>query len=705
MNRRLMDQSILFRILAATGVMISVAVLFGFALKQAKESSPSLKLRPFLLEIEYAQNESSGMDYVEQNVEEQRKISFGSMHITLPEGWNAEERTDEEGLNRCVLIDVHSKSENSDFWGHHPYYEHEIEIIPYEVSQLPETQLEFLLDLMHYFGFRSVDCLMKQDIQPQDNIWLFETEDYENYMREYFVFSETGSGNGELFQIRESSSISPQEGVVESFRDYLLNSLITLGDEGVVLPPSPYLESKSFQILNIDSANELLLKTNQEKNSEGIVDMATVSVFDADTLNKISEFICEDTMPVTVVIDINGDGLEDFLTRNAFSSDYDGYIWNQEKQEFECYSKEELLSEYGEFYIEKSGAIDEEAMIPEDFTAFLAENLQEGTENLSETLRPFECGKKLSEEEVKGLAEENDEIKAECRQIGAFYGEGNFIRVDADNDGIEDIYLEKYTGGTLYLVNRMLFKGYGGDLYEKTYEDDGIHQDFRFIRWGGKAYLIRTTFDFDQKTDNGVYVQKFDGGVLTDEMWISLTVKDKTKADYVEVSWIADEKYRELAEELAGFERMITRETTPEGGYYEEEKQPTGSGEVCSELENYVWQSDIDNDGEAECYIKYIWYPSNYGTRKNLMFNFEEEDSLQERLEEVIDNEDGVTGYGTELLLWVDETEFGNITYVMFEDGLFDFHIYGYYISAEQIEKVLKVDFRFEQEVNIRDEQ
>lgn len=712
MNRFKVDKTIISRIFAATGVLLFVAVFFfiAFEKEEAKRETEKLPEAEEILGKEREHEFKAGLFLFEKenlkvihHSEVPGEVSFGSMAISIPGGWTAEERMDEEGFNRCVLVDNHSESEDQGIRAHHPYYEHEIEILPYQVLQFPEDQLAFLYELMHYFGFQSADNLTEEEVLPERGTWLLASEDSESHMREYLVCSRTESGGGEIFKIRESEYVSLQEGVVESLQDYLSCSLITLGEDRTVLSRISSGDSDEFQIFNWNSGDELLVRTHKLRDDEGVVDTAVVSVFDANTLDMVSEFYRDYYAGAMVVMDIDQDGMEDFLTGTAFSSDYCGYIWNQDKREFECYSKEELLAQYGEFYLEETHEIKKEALIPERLITFLAENMQEGTENLFEALIPYECGEKLSEEEVGKIAEKNDEIKTECLAIGAYHGEGNFVKTDADNDGIEDIYLEKYTGGTLYLVDRMLFKGYGGDRYEKTYEDDGIHQDFRFIRWEGKAYLIRTTFDFDKKIDNGVYVQRFDGGVLTDEMWISFTVRDKTKADYSEVSWTADEKYRELAGKLAGFERVTTRETTPEGGYYEEEKQPTGSGEVYFESKNYPWQSDIDNDGEAECYMKYIWYPSNYGTRKKLMLNFEEEDFLQEGLEEAIGLEDDAAGCEAETLVWVDETEFGNITYVLYEDGLFDFYICGYYISPEQIEKILRVDFKFRKEVSIRD--
>lgn len=638
------------RILQAAEVILSVAVVLCIACslekaplgKEAQGAAPpgidsdcvveseevleekaasEFELTPILLDVQYTETEAhEGRKFgINEHIASQGEIRFGNMTITLPEGWKVEERCDEDGLNRCVLIDSHSESENPAL-KHHLYYEHEIEILPYEAFGIPKDQTEFFSVMMGYFGFQSVDNLMEKNIQPSESLWLFETKDYERNMREYFVYAGTRSDKGEIFRIRESSSIAFDDGGIECFRDYCKYSLVKIGEKEI---DPPHGTGERFQTLNAGFTSRLSLTVKAEKN-EGVS-------------------------------------------------------------------------------AEESDEISMEAIIPENFTAFISENLQKGTESLSSALSSMECGEMLPEEEVKKLSEKNDEIKVECLEIGA-YGEGKFIKIDADNDGIEDIYLEEYTGGTLYLVERMLFKGYEDGSYKKTYDEDyGIHQEFQFIRWEGKNYLVRETFNFDQKVDDGVYVQSFDNGILADEKRVSLTVRDKTKADFTEITWIADEKYRELAEGITSFVRPIEYVTAQLGRDKEEEKQPAGSGETSPDNEEETWQSDIDNDGEIENYLKQVWYPSNYGMRKRLELQFTDDERLQGRLEELIDSEDRKLGYTAETLMWVDKTEFGNVTYLLYEDGLYDFYICGYIISPEQIEKILRVDFTFKNEVTVEE--
>lgn len=51
---------------------------------------------------------------------------------------------------------------------------------------------------------------------------------------------------------------------------------------------------------------------------------------------------------------------------------------------------------------------------------------------------------------------------------------------------------------------------------------------------------------------------------------------------------------------------------------------------------------------------------------------------------------------------WVDKTEFGNVTYIAYEDGLYDFHVCGYLISEEGSTKLVQVDCYVETEVTLQ---
>lgn len=75
---------------------------------------------------------------------------------------------------------------------------------------------------------------------------------------------------------------------------------------------------------------------------------------------------------------------------------------------------------------------------------------------------PLVSDRELDFAEVKELAEDNPAIRNEMQRIAATYdGSGVWLMVDADNDGIEDVYLCEFLGGTLGSVYYHLFKGYG----------------------------------------------------------------------------------------------------------------------------------------------------------------------------------------------------------------------------------------------------
>jgi len=120
------------------------------------------------------------------------------------------------------------------------------------------------------------------------------------------------------------------------------------------------------------------------------------------------------------------------------------------------------------------------------------------------------------------------------------------------------------------------------------------------------------------------------------------------------------------------------------GGY------PLGTAE---RLENNYCTADLDNDGEAEQYWKSVWEPSNIYTAAQLIFQSEDV-SLEETVYELVCEEEGRS-----MLLWADETEFGNVTYVLYEEGLYDFYIVGYLGNMEGFEKMIQVDYHFELEI------
>ncbi len=244
------------------------------------------------------------------------------------------------------------------------------------------------------------------------------------------------------------------------------------------------------------------------------------------------------------------------------------------------------------------------------------------------------------------------------------------------------------------------FKGDADGNYTASYVEGGVRQEFAFIQWEGKNYLAQTTYDYDKKSYDGIWLTSYENGTVKDSLWLHMVAAKGEEACHKEISYLAAEDYRSLQEFPLQYseENPYLKVETIEG-----QDQPEGTAEIYNaSQEEYRWQSDLDNDGEPENYEKNIWYPSNYWAVSHLSFyikNAEEKGTLEENLNEIFSEEEGCA-----LFLWVDETAFGNVTYLLFEDGLYDFHINGYLGSEECFEKLLRVDFRFDLDVQVERE-
>lgn len=644
-----------------------------------------LELSPLLLEIN---DDKDNPD----------EIHFGSMILTVPEGWRVESRTNDDGINQCVVIDAHSESSNPDICKHNTYYEHEIEITPYEVLQLPESQESLSSELMHYFNFQAVRSLMEENEAPEASIWLICASDSRTRINDYLLLSESSSGRKELFRIRESDIYDYGNDVEEFFTDFTEQELVKLGDGIVTVPKIQDSQKKDYyHLFNYCSERELLVKSCVQ------YDGVETIVIDSNDMVELSWFYDEDLYNVDDirVMDINGDGYEDFLKDcradySAEDEDFEGYIFNPDEQEFSYYSGEELLLQYRAAFTVEERIIREESKIPESLIEYISGYILEDREKLRGAMALLVNDRLLSEEEIKQLAKDNIDIKNAMLEIGISNGAGGWIAKDGDNDGIQDVYLMQYLGGSLHSVTHMFFKGAEDGSYSLSYESGGLQEEFAFINWEGKNYLSRTTYNFDQKLFDGICIQSFQDGALADSIWLEITAKDIENADEIEVSFAADEKYRDMAEELCDFRRFTTIEGSSENVVYISEDQPVGSAELYDkDAKGYKWQSDLDNDGEIEVYRKNIWYPSNYYARKCLEVEFEEE-ALNDRIYQLASEEEGCP-----LLMWVDETEFGNICYILYENGLYDYYICSYLLSEESCQKLVRVDFRFENTVTV----
>ena len=133
------------------------------------------------------------------------------------------------------------------------------------------------------------------------------------------------------------------------------------------------------------------------------------------------------------------------------------------------------------------------------------------------------------------------------------YGLSEWHLVDADNDGIEDLYAELYYGGTGGFVDDVLYHGNGDGTYSRDYVYETIMHDATFITWNGKNYLVEPCIDYNRKTLSGLYLTSFENGKLSQRFLYERIRKDKGKAVTIQNTFLLDESYAILKQTLDQF--------------------------------------------------------------------------------------------------------------------------------------------------------
>lgn len=324
--------------------------------------------------------------------------------------------------------------------------------------------------------------------------------------------------------------------------------------------------------------------------------------------------------------------------------------------------------------------------IPEDLIAYISESLPKEREATFQVMTEMVSDRELTDEELEKLAEGSEDIQAALTNLTECRGYGCWVMVDADNDGIEDVFLQEYLGGSAGFIYYVLFKGTEEGKFSGREVGQSVRQEFAFIQWKGKNYLAMTTFDYNKKIYNGIQLTAYRDGQVSDTVWLQLTKDESPEAHEI----------KEVLPAKAPFDSLI-RETMWNFNYIDESIQPKGSAEVeDKEQDNYHWSSDINNDGVTDRYQKSTWEPSNYTTYASLIFS-PENISLEEQVYAEIGKEASVP-----LLMWVDETSEGNITYILYEDGLYDFHIVAYLFTEDGCERLMQVNHSFKMNVKIQ---
>lgn len=320
------------------------------------------------------------------------------------------------------------------------------------------------------------------------------------------------------------------------------------------------------------------------------------------------------------------------------------------------------------------------AKVPESLQTLLANSFLKGT--TSETLNPLISNVLVTQDEY--------ELYRNCGVDDAlsdleYYG-GILLRVDADNDSLEDLFFWIKDGGSLGNSTFCLAKGNADGNYEVTEYQETLSQEAAFINFEGQNYLVETDFEYNRKAVNGFIITCYEQGQTSDRVYLEATV-----STWNSTIVSCDPAYQTLASQYA--ERG-------KDGFHDDDmydyRVDAGSGERVEKVEETIYYADINNDGTEEWYTKYIFYPSSIGSYiciENKLY-FSDAPEQAELLTSYYD----LQYNGRALTFWVetitDDTNHPkHIVCLLTYEGLNTNYIYGYFIEGESVTEVFEIEY------------
>ena len=100
------------------------------------------------------------------------------------------------------------------------------------------------------------------------------------------------------------------------------------------------------------------------------------------------------------------------------------------------------------------------------------------------------------------------------------------LKVDVDNDGIEDLIGQYFYGGTGGFSSMMLYKGSVEGQYILSNSFECFLQNFSVIKYQDKNYLLMEEFDYYTKYYNGYSLYLYEEGKLADGKLFSFVIDD-----------------------------------------------------------------------------------------------------------------------------------------------------------------------------------
>ncbi len=368
--------------------------------------------------------------------------------------------------------------------------------------------------------------------------------------------------------------------------------------------------------------------------------------------NKVSEKEYEDFSEGYY----NSEAVRWFLFPSDIRADYSGErLFYADFEAITQPNGKELESYYSGMEDEKKFSLS--SRIPQEVYDLVVEAMKSETEE--ETFEQLKSGTEMSKEEFCNLTgmdlEEIEDIIP--------------LKVDADNDGIQDIVGLFYWGGTGGFSSMELYQGSENGEYKSSNSFDCLYQDYSFISYQEKNYLLMKRFDYNTKYYSGYTIYLYENGVLADGMSFWFDIQDyNMKISYESSTFVEIEQIKNT---LSNKELPKVLENN-DGVIY-------GTGEKIdgSSSTGYLYSSDIDNDGKLEKYNKSMWYPSNMGTVMECTYEFEDSNVLEDLYARLSDE----VGEGRLYTFWIDKIGDENIMYLYYGNNL-DYSLYAFRLTG-----------------------
>lgn len=336
--------------------------------------------------------------------------------------------------------------------------------------------------------------------------------------------------------------------------------------------------------------------------------------------------------------------------------------------------------------------------ISQDFPDFLLESYFQ--ERDVSALQEIVMDQELTEEELEAYADD-PVVDEHIRDVDA-HG-GLVLRVDGDNDGIEDLFVWVLDGGSSGFSSRHFLKGQADGSFQCTGVTQSMTRELAFVSYDDTVYLLETDYDYNRKAADGFIINLYRDGEVIEE----ILMIEEMAAYEPEIIYQAD-GYEELADKYA----EEGRNGFWEDDYRQHLSYETGSAETREDTDeardilgltrhDSYYRSDFDNDGEQEWYWKNIFYPSNYYTVMKLEERIYQEGGGEESGVGLLETY-SLEYEGVPLYFWVDKVGDKQVVFLLSYQGLDKEYLYAYLIEGDQTQQIMEIEYTGIPEISYR---